>query len=171
MCALDARAAWTWRVTSEDLRQALNRDPTTRVGRRLSAISVLDADPAGRSRLLALEGESSPVVRGEEFRRVVLAVFGARSLRSLRFTLAHAADEYVFAGRGSGHGAGLCQAGALARLAAGASVLDVIAYYYPGVEVRDLTSLERQQRSPDDGAWENVTVESPRRSRETRSAG
>ena len=83
--------------------------------------------------LVGLVGARSPVVRGEELRTVLVRAFGPRSVRSARFTVTATGEAFVIEGTGFGHGAGLCQAGALARLRAGASVDDVIAHYYPGV--------------------------------------
>ena len=42
----------------------------------------------------------------------------------------------TFSGRGFGHGVGLCQVGAIARLTAGAKPKDVFAFYYPGTVVK-----------------------------------
>jgi hypothetical protein len=53
----------------------------------------------------------------------------------------------MFSGRGYGHGVGLCQAGALARLRAGATPADVMRYYYPGVVVG------RGSAIGDQGSW------------------
>ena len=43
-----------------------------------------------------------------------------------------AGDRWVFEGRGSGHGVGLCQAGAARMGEAGRSYKDILAFYYPG---------------------------------------
>jgi stage II sporulation protein D len=43
---------------------------------------------------------------------------------------------FSFSGRGFGHGVGLCQAGALARIRAGASLEDVLAHYFPGTTLK-----------------------------------
>ena len=48
--------------------------------------------------------------------------FGAKSLRSTLFTVKKTGAGFVFSGKGFGHGVGLCQAGAMARIRAGASV-------------------------------------------------
>ena len=69
---------------------------------------------------------------GEEFREALTRAWGARTIRSTRFTLERAGLTYVFAGQGFGHGVGLCQAGALARVRAGASPAAVLQRYYPG---------------------------------------
>jgi SpoIID/LytB domain protein len=66
---------------------------------------------------------------------VLVRGFGARSVRSTRIRITRDSDAFLLEGTGFGHGAGLCQAGALARLRAGASVEDVLEHYYPGVRI------------------------------------
>lgn len=137
-CARNPAAAWELSVPRDQLREVLNRDGLTRVGARLDGITVVSRDAGGRAVLIALDGERSPLVRGEEFRRVVVAGLGARSLKSLHFTVGRAADGFAFVGRGFGHGAGLCQAGALDRLRAGAQSAEVLAHYYPGARLASI---------------------------------
>jgi len=47
-------------------------------------------------------------------------------------TVKRSRDQFVFSGKGFGHGVGLCQAGAAARIRAGASPDRVLEYYFPG---------------------------------------
>jgi len=122
----------------------LDADPRTSVGGRLDSIDIVQSDAAGRALLVGLTGARSPVVRGEELRVILSRSFGPRSVRSPRFTVTRSGDEFIFAGTGIGHGAGLCQFGAMARLRAGASMRDVIGLYYPGtiigrIRVRNVT--------------------------------
>jgi stage II sporulation protein D len=117
------------------LRRALNADPRTDVGAELRDILVARRDSGGRASLVLLRGARDPLVRGEELRTVLTRTFGARSLRSTLFSISRDGATFTFTGRGFGHGAGLCQAGALARLRAGARPADVLAYYYPGTRL------------------------------------
>jgi stage II sporulation protein D len=107
---------WRFESGTAALRDALNRDGRTAVGRRLDAIAVAQTDSAGRAEQIALRGSRSSTVRGEVFREVVGRAFGAKGLRSTLFSIGRAGDTFVFTGRGFGHGVGLCQAGAFARL-------------------------------------------------------
>ncbi len=135
-CARDPASAWTYRTTRELARTALNARERTAVGGRLHDIRVLERDGSGRATLVALDGERSPLVRGEELRAALTRQFGARSIRSPRFSITREGEALVFAGRGFGHGVGLCQRGALARLRAGASVEDVLLAYYRGARLQ-----------------------------------
>ena len=82
-----------------------------------------------------LRGTRTFVVRGEVFRDAVARALGAKSLRSTLFTVKKSKDAFVFSGKGYGHGVGLCQAGMIARVRAGASVEDVLARYFPGTRL------------------------------------
>ena len=132
-----AAAHGEWRFSPGDpaLLAALNADARTKVGIRIHRIDVLSRDTAGRALLVALDGERSPLVRGEELRAVIARAFGARSLRSTRFDVVRTAAGFEFTGRGFGHGVGLCQVGAFARIAAGAPTREVIAHYFPGTSI------------------------------------
>lgn len=135
-------AHWKVSLARADLVRVLDADKRTSVGGRLDSIDVLEADRNGRVMLAALTGARSPVVRGEELRGILGGAFGVRSVRSPRFTVTRDGAQFIFEGTGFGHGAGLCQFGAMTRLRAGASARDVITHYYPGtriVRLRDLT--------------------------------
>ena len=75
-------------------------------------------------------------MRGEVFRDVLTRALGVKTLRSTLFSLKKSRDVFVFSGKGFGHGVGLCQTGALARLRAGASPDQVLAHYFPGTSLR-----------------------------------
>jgi stage II sporulation protein D len=130
-----AHSSWKYEATRADLLRALNADPRTRVGVRLDALQVMERDGAGRAERIALHGASERIVRGEEVREVLSAAFGARSIRSTRFDVARLGQTFVFEGRGFGHGVGLCQAGALARIRAGQKLPSILQTYFPGTKI------------------------------------
>ncbi len=84
-------------------------------------------------------GERAPVVRGDELRVVLTRAFGYRAVRSTRFTVVRTDRGFEFTGSGFGHGVGLCQVGAFARISAGASSEEVLAHYFRGSQVRRVT--------------------------------
>ena len=127
---------WQFEASREDVRKALNADKRTTVGARLDTIDVQKRDPSGRARLLLLNGTRAPLVRGEDFRAVMARSFGARAIRSSRFTVARNGRSFVFEGQGFGHGVGLCQTGALARATHGDKPADILAFYFPGTRLR-----------------------------------
>jgi stage II sporulation protein D len=131
----DAHVSWRFEATTAELLEALNSDARTRIGTSLRDIKIVERDAAGRATLLVVSGTREPVVRGEEFRAVVTRAFGVRTLRSTRFEISRTRRGFAFAGRGYGHGVGLCQVGAYARLKAGARPEQVLARYYPGTRL------------------------------------
>jgi stage II sporulation protein D len=117
------------------MRLALNADPRTAVGERLDDIDIAGRDAAGRAEKIVLRGTRTFVIRGEVFREVITRRLGVRTLKSTLFTVKKARGTFTFTGRGFGHGVGLCQAGALARLKAGDSPDDVLGFYFPGASI------------------------------------
>jgi stage II sporulation protein D len=67
-------------------------------------------------------------LRGNDFRRAV----GYDSLKSTLFAVAVQGDVAQFAGRGYGHGVGMCQWGAKAMAEQGYSARQILEFYYPG---------------------------------------
>ncbi|HMC78092.1 MAG TPA: SpoIID/LytB domain-containing protein [Vicinamibacterales bacterium] len=133
-----AHTDWTFESRAAAVRAALNADPRTAVGARLDQIEIAGRDSAGRAEQILLRGTRTFVVRGEVFREVLTRALGVKTLKSTLFTVKKSrGDVFVFAGKGFGHGVGLCQAGALARLKAGDSPDEVLEHYFPG------TSLHR----------------------------
>jgi stage II sporulation protein D len=131
-----AHADWRFDARTAAVRAALNADPRTAVGARLDRIEIAGRDEAGRAEKILLRGTRTFVIRGEVFREVLTRALGVKTLRSTLFSVKKSHDTFIFAGKGFGHGVGLCQAGALARLKAGASPDEVLEHYYPGTSLR-----------------------------------
>jgi stage II sporulation protein D len=132
----NAHADWTFETGTAPLRAALNADARTAVGARLDRIEIAGRDRAGRAETILLRGTRTFVVRGEVFREVLTGALGVKTLRSTLFSVRKSHGAFVFSGKGFGHGVGLCQSGALARLRAGASRDQVLAHYFPGTSLR-----------------------------------
>jgi stage II sporulation protein D len=133
--AHNAHSSWKYETSHAALLRALNGDARTRVGTRLEGLQVLERDRAGRAERIALHGTSDRIVRGEDLREVLSAAFGARSVRSTWFEVKRSGLVFVFEGRGFGHGVGLCQAGALARIRAGQKLPAILQTYFPGTKL------------------------------------
>ena len=133
--AQSAHTTWKYEAGRAQLTAALNTDTRTRVGKELREIKVAQRDDGGRAVLITLKGTRDLTVRGEDLRTVLTNTFGAKSIRSARFEVSRQGARFVFTGKGYGHGVGLCQAGAYARLRAGALPEQVLARYYPGTRL------------------------------------
>lgn len=95
---------------------------------------------------LAGPGGKSLVVRGFDFRKSAAELWGWASVRSTWFDVEETRHEYVLSGRGTGHGAGLCQTGAIVRAKRGETWEAILAHYYCGAQVVALDAVEA-------GAW------------------
>jgi stage II sporulation protein D len=133
--AQNAHIQWRYETTRPAVLDALNKDPRTRTGARFDGLQVLDRDSGGRVARIAIHGAQERVVRGEALREVLAQTFGARTIRSTLFTVRRDGAKLVFEGRGFGHGVGLCQAGALARLRSGDKMTAILERYYPGTKL------------------------------------
>jgi stage II sporulation protein D len=133
--AAGAHDAWRYEALGSAVLTALNKDPRTRVGQRLDSIQVLERDGAGRAESVAIHGTNERIVRGEALRDVLAQTFGARTVKSTWFDVHREGQTFIFEGRGFGHGVGLCQAGALARIRAGAGITTVLQRYFPGTKI------------------------------------
>lgn len=132
-------AKWVYETTDKALLAALNADARTRVGPRIESIVVSTRDAAGRAERISVRGTTDVSVRGETLRAVLTQAFGARTIRSTRFEVQRQRGGFKFSGQGFGHGVGLCQAGALARLRAGARPRAVLQRYFPGTRLITLS--------------------------------
>jgi SpoIID/LytB domain protein len=97
----------------------------------VTAMTVPGRGVSGRARSFRIEGaQGSAVVQGElRIRRLF------RNLPSSMFLVSREGDAWVFRGGGWGHGAGMCQWGAVGRAEAGHDYRRILRAYYSGAEV------------------------------------
>lgn len=132
-CLGAAGAAWTFTLSRRDL-PSLAATVGFPEGRLLE-IYGHDASQRVSMVRFAAPGGASRVVRGFEFRKAASALWGWDSVRSTDFDVEETRSAYVLRGRGTGHGAGLCQAGAIARAKRGETRDAILATYYRGATV------------------------------------
>jgi stage II sporulation protein D len=129
-------ATWDYALPIAQARAALNKDARSRIGQRLDAIEIEKRDKSGRATSVRIRGTRDMSISGEDLRFILTQAFGARTIKSTLFDVKRTGDKLIFTGRGFGHGVGLCQAGALARLRRGDSPEAVLKYYFPGARMR-----------------------------------
>jgi SpoIID/LytB domain protein len=98
---------------------------------RVSALAVRARGISGRARVLRVEGDRGAAeVTGELRIRRLLG-----NLPSAMFVVERDGEETVLRGGGWGHGAGMCQWGAVGRAESGQGYRDILRAYYSGAEV------------------------------------
>ena len=92
-------------------------------------------------RVVHSDGELN--LRGEDLRKAV----GYSIVPSTQFTIESVGENIVLSGYGAGHAVGMCQWGAKELAELGYSFSTILAYYYPGTELQDM-SLTKQPILP-----------------------
>jgi len=124
---------YRWRVTVPAVRiwQAVRARLGESAGPIGSIVSVVPLGRGGDGYATAVEINGRFRMPVRTFRRAI----GADLLKSPCFTVRAEDGEFVFEGRGHGHGVGLCQWGARGLAEAGRSWQDILSYYYPGARL------------------------------------
>ena len=113
-------------------------EASARVGRgRLMSISTTSTLPSGRVETITIRTDEGVFTldANDEFRRKI----DPSKIRSTLWDECAVRDGALHVrGRGWGHGAGMCQMGALGLARAGRSAAEILAYYYPGAALEKI---------------------------------
>lgn len=102
-------------------------------------LKILDLSDSGRVRQLRLEAEASAkTFSGDQWRRLL----GLSSVKSLKFEVQPTDTGFQLAGRGYGHGVGLCQYGSNGMGKSGADYEQILKHYYTGIELGPTPPVE-----------------------------
>lgn len=136
-CAASRDVLWSWTVPAQQLTQLAQK---YELGERLVALEPLKLDASRRWIEVELRGErANKTVRYEELRREL----GRDKLRNARIVEcwpkpgAKLEGGLRLSGAGNGHGAGLCQRGALEYARQGWSAERILGHYYAGAKLAD----------------------------------
>ncbi|MDE0146295.1 MAG: SpoIID/LytB domain-containing protein [Nitrospira sp.] len=132
-CPFDRKSPWyEWRATIPfDVVETRLKEEGYPIG-WLATLTPYGMTTAGRVkdvRILHSRGEL--IITGQEFRRIL----GYAKVRSTRFSIERIDRHVVFAGKGAGHGVGLCQWGAKEMAELGYPYQSILRYYYPGTKI------------------------------------
>jgi stage II sporulation protein D len=129
---------WALDVRLADLTEILRRNEVG-VG-SVTAIDVSERTPSLRAAAVTVHGTGGSVrLRGNDFRRML----GYDTFKSTLFAVAVDASWARFAGRGYGHGVGMCQWGAKGMAEQGRTARQILEFYYPGTV---FSTLDRAPR-------------------------
>ncbi len=121
---------WTARISSEAVKRALVKHGF-HVG-AVQGMRVQEVSPSGRWVKVRISTDSGPVdVKGNSLR----IWLGAGNIKSTLGTISQQGKDFVFAGKGFGHGVGLSQWGAQGMAKKGSSYNAILAHYYPGTTI------------------------------------
>lgn len=101
-------------------------------------IIIRERDPSGRARLLDLSAAAAQhgaKISASTFRFALGRALGWNTLKSDWYDVTASGDHFLFNGRGTGHGVGLCQQGAAEMAREGKTWREILNFYYPGTEI------------------------------------
>lgn len=135
---------WTVDAPAEVARAALRDAGWLGPIEPLLGLAIADAGAGGHVRSVRMEGNRARLVPGMAFWAALGPRLGWAGLRSPAFAIARTPAGWRFAGRGLGHGVGLCQAGARGRALAGHDAARILAAYFPGTTPARLATAARR---------------------------
>jgi SpoIID/LytB domain protein len=123
---------WSSEINASDLLRVLRAGGFR--GDAVRGLRIEERDRSGRVTWLAIDGLTPNRISGSDFRTLAGRVLGWQSIKSTAFDVTRRGAGYSFAGRGFGHGVGLCEVGAARRAARGDSTDAILAAYFPGLK-------------------------------------
>ena len=122
---------WQRRLTKADVGWALRNSAYRSIGQVLN-LHVTKQTATGRAEEITIVGTQRTLrLTGYDLR----SLLGFERIRSAFFSVEAVGDDFLLDGHGWGHGVGLCQWGAAELARRGLSAPEILAYYYPGVEL------------------------------------
>jgi len=131
-CTAGGARQWSADLSLADLTAALSAQGLARPGWKNLAVGR--RGESGRAVTLKIDASE---ISAEDFRLAVGRSLGWNRLLSTWFEVSQSGGRFIFHGRGSGHGVGLCQAGAAAMAADGHDESQILAQYFPGATAAD----------------------------------
>jgi stage II sporulation protein D len=130
-CTASPLHRWEVRIAAREIKERLGVAA-------VDTMAIRDVGPSGRGGTIVVRGGSEETLfPAKEFRKRL----GTKRLKSTAFEAEPASGEFVFRGRGFGHGVGLCQWGARGLAERGKSYLDILEHYYPGALILQADAL------------------------------
>jgi stage II sporulation protein D len=136
--------AWQAEMTEPDLRRVLQAAGLR--GDRVDALAVSARYGSGRAARLSVRGLAPGDLDANAFRTAAGRVLGWQTVKSTMFDVRRSAAGYIVAGRGVGHGVGLCVIGAINRARAGAGRDAILSAYFPGLRVARIDGTTAELR-------------------------
>lgn len=128
--------AWEYKLSLKEIEDRLRS-----AGHKVSGLyDIRPGATNSRGRLKQvslLASKGGGMINGDQFRKYV----GYGVIKSTRFVMKNSRSEISFSGSGNGHGVGLCQWGAKQRALDGFGSGEILAYYYPGTELKKLSDI------------------------------
>lgn len=154
-CTANGAREWSTNLSQADLTAALAAAGLAKPG--WNSLTVAHRGESGRAVTLLIQAagpaqaSASTEISAEDFRLAVGRALGWNRILSTWFEVSRQGGGFLFHGRGSGHGVGLCQAGAAVMSSAGRDFTQILAQYIPGAMAADEATGQPWQTLPGQG--------------------
>ena len=128
-CSLNTKTTWQAEISKSELKRAAGISTWAEI----LEIKAEQLSLGGRTVKLAFNTtEGKQIISGERLRSLI----GYSRIKSTKFSIYREGDNFVFSGKGLGHGVGLCQWGARDLALKGKSAREILSFYFPYLEVQ-----------------------------------
>jgi stage II sporulation protein D len=132
--SFERESSWTEWVRRVSGKELARRMAARVAGTEVREIAVVQRSSSGRAIEIRVTTDAAEIVlRRFDLRQALELPETLFSVRKVRG--AQGEPEFLFLGRGWGHGVGLCQNGAYGMALAGASYDEILRHYYTGIEI------------------------------------
>lgn len=136
LCAHSPHFKWKYKIKGKELQKVLCKESAYSSLRNIENVKIEKKDYSGRVLMLAIEEkERRFLISGYDFWQIMGSRVGWGKFKSSLFTVQKEGENYIFDGRGLGHGLGMCQWGAMRMAEKGYDFKEILKHYFPEAEV------------------------------------
>jgi stage II sporulation protein D len=157
-CLRRSPAEWHARIALDQL-SGIFRAQGWQTPFPIESVHVTRRSAGGRAVLLEVTGRGATAkLSASSIRFAVDRALGWNQVRSDWYTMSVSGGALEIAGRGYGHGVGLCQAGAYEMAAEGHSDAEILSFYFPGT-VTGITTADHGWQKVAGAGWTLLTTD------------
>lgn len=136
-CKTSNHYEWEIKIPQDELLSFIQKKGSTAL--KLNSVKIFSKDKSGRAVKLSFYTDKG-VFKAET--KDLRKEFGAFEFKSTFITkVEKIKKEYVFYGKGWGHGVGMCQEGAKNMAQKGFNYKKILSFYYPGARITDIAKF------------------------------
>jgi stage II sporulation protein D len=147
-CPIPGEVKWETTLSAAEIDRSL-RVAGISPPENWQTIQIESRTASGRAGKLQFLGGAPPrfLLAASSFRFAVDRELGWNKVRSDLYEIRNSAGKILISGKGSGHGVGLCQAGAEEMAREGKSYREILDFYYPGTNLRTVLIADQKWQS------------------------
>ncbi len=132
-CTTHPKYSWNYKISSEELQEKLKKSLKIT---SIKSLKIIEYTPSGRiKKVKVVSGDNKEYFfSGNQLR----AYLNPSKLLSTKFKFKKRNGEYYFAGKGFGHGVGLCQWGAKTMAERGFGYKKILNFYYKNIKIKSI---------------------------------